>query len=89
MTHTELLILSTVLLIIVIGTGYRSYIAWFRPAAHQEFLEKHGNILRGLPLGAYQFYTSQFNFWLMRIMYSLAFFLSTAVLGLLLNLLLT
>jgi hypothetical protein len=75
--------LFAVLIIVLLGIGifgFRAFIAWFRPQEHQEYLELRGSFFDGWPLGAKAFWTSRFNFWLMRLAFTLGLLLMLGML---------
>jgi hypothetical protein len=64
---------------IVFGVG--TYIAWFKPDTHRRIMTLGGDVFGGTLFDGQQFLRSSFNFWLTRIMCTLAFVASFAIFG--------
>ena len=61
-----------------IVSGYRAYIAWFKPEQHQAYLEWWSRIYDGWAPSSKAWMKSRFSFWLMRFAFPLMFVIALA-----------
>lgn len=86
MNSQDVILGATIALMASFTFGYRAIIAWFVPAKHQKHLERWGESYRGWSSTEEMWWRSKMNFWVMRIAYTIGFFLFVyaflAILGL-------
>jgi hypothetical protein len=83
MSPQEFYIVTTVLTLALLICAWRTYIAWLKPDEHQAFLEFWGGFFDGWLPSAQAYWTSSFNAWLMRISFTLGFFVALGILAIL------
>lgn len=65
--------------------AYRAYIAWFRPEQHRNYLQRLSRIYTGWDSPSEAWMSSVANFWVMRFVFLLGFFISLIGVAVMIN----